>query len=284
MTAFAGDEFTTAEFVFTWEVRSVNHRFLDISLRLPDMFRFLEPEIRATISSYVKRGKLDCTLTCKKAEHLDAEIRINHGAVRALLAAANEIEAAMSKSVGFSALDVLCWPGIREEPGADMENLKTSTIASLQQALTKLLEAREREGAGMAQMIEERCQGVLSQVAIARGRIPEVLEKLRQKLRARLLELVQEPEFDRLEQELVYFAQKLDVDEELDRLDTHTREVARLLTEKAPVGRRLDFLLQEMNREANTVGSKSADAVMTRVSVDLKVLIEQMREQVQNIE
>lgn len=284
MTAFSGGEADNEEYRVSWELRSVNHRYLDISLRLPEMVRFLEPDIRAAISSRLKRGKLDGSLTVKKAERIGGDLRVDHVAVRALLAAAYGIESRMVNPAPFTALDVLQWPGVRQESEADMERLKDIVLSSIEDTLKRMVDMREREGARLAQLIEERCRGVKTRIEAARQRMPGVLQHLKAKLRERVLEAVPAPDAERLEQELVYLVQKLDVDEELDRLDSHLEEVGRALTQTEPAGRRLDFLMQEMNREANTLGSKSSDAVMTKISVELKVLIEQMREQVQNIE
>ncbi len=190
----------------------------------------------------------------------------------------------MLAPLSFSALDVLAFPGVQQESDNDREQLTSAISALVDQTLTQLLEVREREGAQLGELIAERCLKMQEFVAVAAKRLPEVLLQLRGKLQDRIAELVAEPDFDRLEQELVFLAQKLDISEELDRLETHIAEVRRVLKQKEPVGRRLDFLMQELNREANTLGSKSADKEMTRISIELKVLIEQMREQIQNVE
>ncbi|MGZ8190856.1 MAG: YicC/YloC family endoribonuclease, partial [Methylococcaceae bacterium] len=176
------------------------------------------------------------------------------------------------------------FPGIQQEPGADKEQLTEGIIHLVRQTLTHALEVREREGNQLKSLIEERCVRMQGFVVLAGQRLPEVLLLIRNKLKDRIIELVEQPDFDRLEQELVILAQKLDIAEELDRLETHITEVLRVLTQSEPVGRRLDFLMQELNREANTLGSKSADKEMTQIAIELKVLIEQMREQIQNIE
>jgi conserved hypothetical protein TIGR00255 len=201
-----------------------------------------------------------------------------------LLAATATIEQHMLGPLSFSALDVLAFPGIQQEPDIDKEQLNQGIAALVNETLAQLLEVREREGAQLKLLIEERTAKMLNFVALAGQRMPEVLLLIRNKLKDRITELVAQPDFDRLEQELVLLAQKLDISEELDRLETHINEVLRVLNQKDPVGRRLDFLMQELNREANTLGSKSADKEMTKIAIELKVLIEQMREQIQNIE
>jgi uncharacterized protein (TIGR00255 family) len=285
MTAFAGAEREILGWLFTWEVRTVNHRYLDISLRLPDAFRFLETDIRGRIGASLKRGRADCTLAWKKTEQGEAAIRLNRALVAQLLATAREVETLHGSPLApFDAFEVLQWPGALHEPEADRERLGVHVLELLEESLALCLAGRETEGRQLAVLIEDRCQKIRELVGTARSRLPEVLQAVRAKVVARLAEVSANPDTDRLEQEMVYLAQKLDVAEELDRLDTHIQEVLRALKQKEPVGRRLDFLLQEMNREANTLGSKSADAETTRISVDLKVLIEQVREQIQNIE
>jgi uncharacterized protein (TIGR00255 family) len=285
MTAFAGAEREIPGWLFSWELRSVNHRYLDISLRLPDAFRFLEPEIRSRIGAIIKRGRIDCTLSWKKTEQGEAAIRVNRALVAQLLAAAREVEALNgSPLAAFDAFEVLQWPGALHEPEADREQLAAAVLELLDDTLQRAVAGREAEGRQLAGLVEDRCLKLKEHAAAARTRLPEVLQAVRTRVVARLAEISANPDADRLEQEMVYLAQKLDVAEELDRLDAHAGEVLRTLKQKEPVGRRLDFLLQEMNREANTLGSKSADAETTRASVEMKVLIEQMREQIQNIE
>ncbi|MFI3119224.1 MAG: YicC/YloC family endoribonuclease [Methylococcaceae bacterium] len=284
MTAFAGNETEIGDLTISCELRSVNHRYCDISLRLPDRLRFAEADLRSAIAAKINRGKVECSLSYKKQAKNGQSFTINTDAVATLLAAAAGIERQMLGPLSFSALDVLAFPGIQQEPDIDKEQLNLSIATLVNQSLLQLLEAREREGAQLKLLIEDRCEKMLSFAALAGKRLPEVLLLIRNKLKDRITELVVQPDFDRLEQELVLLAQKLDVSEELDRLETHINEVLRVLKQKDPVGRRLDFLMQELNREANTLGSKSTDKEMTRIAIELKVLIEQMREQVQNIE
>ncbi|MCF7964356.1 MAG: YicC family protein [Methylobacter tundripaludum] len=284
MTAFAGNETEIGDLTISCELRSVNHRYCDISLKLPDRLRFVEADLRSAIAAKINRGKVECSLSYKKQAKSGQNFIINADAVTTLLAAASAIEQQMPAPLSFSALDVLAFPGIQQEPDIDKEQLSKGIAALVDQTLAQLLEAREREGAQLKFLIEERCTKMLSFVVSAGKRMPEVLLLIRNKLKDRITELVAQPDFDRLEQELVLLTQKLDIAEELDRLETHITEVLRVLQQKDPVGRRLDFLMQELNREANTLGSKSADKEMTKIAIELKVLIEQMREQVQNIE
>jgi uncharacterized protein (TIGR00255 family) len=283
MTAFAGSEAEIGDLTINCELRSVNHRYCDISLKLPERLRFVEADIRSAIAARLKRGKIECTLNYKK-QSVAQTYDVNMAAVKGLLAATAEIEQQMNTPQPFSALEILAFPGIQQEAETNKALLQAGIKELIDQALVGMLAAREREGMQLGRLIEDRCAKALLLVSAAEKRMPEVLKQLREKLTVRIAELVAEPDFDRLEQELVLLAQKLDVAEELDRLKTHVEEVLRVLKQNEAIGRRLDFLMQEMNREANTLGSKSADKEMTRISIDLKVLIEQMREQIQNIE
>ncbi|MEQ1621557.1 MAG: YicC/YloC family endoribonuclease [Methylococcales bacterium] len=284
MTAFAGSEIEIGNLTLTCELRSVNHRYSDINLKLPERLRFIESDLRTQIAAKISRGKIECSLNYKKQAKDGQTFIINSQAVDALLTATNAIERQMSAPLAFSALDVLAFPGIQQEPETDKEELAAAITTLVKQTLVQLHEVREREGAQLKLLLEDRCHKMQFYVAAAGKRLPEVLNALRRKLKDRIKELVSEPNFDRLEQELVLLAQKLDISEELDRLHTHISEVLRVLNQPEPVGRRLDFLMQELNREANTLGSKSQDKDMTQISIELKVLIEQMREQIQNIE
>ena len=284
MTAYAGNEARIGDLTLNCELRSVNHRYCDITLKLPDHLRFLEADLRSIIAAKINRGKVECALSYKKLSQDDQNFHINIDAVKALLAATHLIEEQMQVSLSFSALDVLAFSGIQQEPVTDKTRLNEAITHLVKQTLAQFLQAREREGAQLKALLEERCLKMQGFVVLANKRMPEVLLLIRNKVTDKIVELVAEPDFDRLEQELVYLAQKLDITEELDRLNTHITEVVRVLKEKEPVGRRLDFLMQELNREANTLGSKSTDKEMTQIAIELKVLIEQMREQIQNIE
>lgn len=265
------------------ELRSVNHRYTDISVKLPERLRFAEIDVRRLIAEKLKRGKIECVLSYKKQLN-GSGFGINPEFVDKLLALTRNIESRMTNPVPFSALEVLAFPGVQQENETDKEVLGEKIVQLLDDTLDKMLATRAREGAQLAMLLTERCDRINQLVAAAHLRMPEVLKALRTRLTTRIVELVAEPNFDRLEQELVLLAQKLDVSEELDRLETHVTEVLHTIRQSEPSGRRLDFLMQEMNREANTLGSKSADREMTQISIDLKVLIEQMREQIQNIE
>ena len=284
MTAFASSKAEIDNLTINCELRSVNHRYCDISLKLPERLRFTEAEIRPLIASVLKRGKIECCLSYKKHANNNQKITIDEDAVKALIFATTKIEEHMHQQQSFSALEVLSFPGIQQEPETNKQSLLAGINSLVADTLNKMIIAREQEGSQLARLIEERCEKVQLLVDLANKRLPEVLENIRTKITTRISELVIEPDFDRLEQEMVYLTQKLDVAEELDRLETHVQEVQSVLTKNEPIGRRLDFLMQEMNREANTLGSKSADKQMTQISIDLKVLIEQMREQIQNIE
>jgi uncharacterized protein (TIGR00255 family) len=244
----------------------------------------METDLRAVLAAKISRGKVECGLSYKKQAKSGQSFNVNIDAVTALLAATDQIEEHMLAPLSFSALDVLAFPGIQQEPSTDNSHLNEEITHLVKQTLAQFLEGREREGAQLKVLIEERCIKMQGFVVLAGHRMPEVLLLIRNKLKDRITELVVQPDFDRLEQELVFLAQKLDITEELDRLDTHITEVLRVLKQKDPAGRRLDFLMQELNREANTLGSKSTDKEMTKIAIELKVLIEQMREQVQNIE
>jgi len=285
MTAFSGAEREIEGWAFAWELRSVNHRYLDIALRLPESFRFLESEVRARIGLGAKRGRLDVSLSQKKAQAGPTGLQLDRELLDKLLAATGEIESLSKHPLGhYTALELLRWPGVLREADTDREQLAPQLLDLLGEAMDKLVAVRATEGAQLAELIEIRCLKMRKHLAEVRARMPEILAALRQKITTRINEVSAQPDQNRLEQELVYLAQKLDVAEELDRLDGHIAETLKTLRQQEPSGRRLDFLLQEMNREANTLGSKSADAETTKASVELKVLIEQMREQIQNIE
>ena len=284
MTAYAGNETLIGDTTLYCELRSVNHRYGDITIKLPEHLRFIEADIRTLIASKISRGKVECAISLKKQANEGLTFNINMNAVTALLDATNQIEELMQASLSFSALDILAFPGIQQEPATDKAKLNEAITHLVNQTLTQFIEVREREGVQLKLLIEERCIKMQGFAELAGQRIPKVLLLIRNKLIDRINELVAQPDFDRLEQELVLLTQKLDITEELDRLNIHINEVLRILNEKEPVGRRLDFLMQELNREANTLGSKSTDKEMTQIAIELKVLIEQVREQIQNIE
>lgn len=284
MTAFALEGGEADGFTFSWELRSVNHRHLDVFLRLPEQLRFMEGDLRNRVGGMVKRGKVDCILQCRRHATGIGTIKVDQDLARQLIETASGVEGLMSKSAPYSALDVLRWPGVMNEADNDPESLRQPIEALLDATLVKLVAVREREGLQLAAHIQSRCVIMRQQADIARVRLPQVLQGLRDRLTTRLADMGINADPGRLEQEMVFYAQKLDVAEELERLSEHLDEVERVLRGNEPVGRRLDFLMQELNREANTLGSKSADAETSRATVEMKVLIEQMREQIQNIE
>ena len=288
MTAFARVEETCDAGTLTWEIRSVNHRYLEPGLKLPDDFKSLEPEIRKLTSQYLKRGKIDLGLRYKLNDAGVGEVRLNEEIVRSLRRVEQNVLNIVHEGSKLSVADILSWPGVIAETEKDLSPLVSLALSSLEKALVQLLETRETEGQALQEMISSRCKQVSDIVKQLRIHRPEMMTAMREKWENNLNEKLKQwsdtADNSRLEQELVILAQKLDVDEELDRIDTHIAEVTKVLKRKEAVGRRLDFLMQELNREANTLGSKSQDSQTTQWSVDLKVLIEQMREQVQNIE
>ncbi len=284
MTAFARVSGKNTEAELTWELRSVNHRYLEAFIRLPDELRAMEPLIRERVNRRLGRGKLECVLRCGWAVQQAAALEIDHERLKAVLEACRQVENRSAEATSPGVIELLRWPGVVREPEPDTAPVQEQALALLDQALDELVATREREGGQIKGLLSARLAAVEQQVEKARQRLPEVQARMRQKLEGRLAELEIQVDNDRLEQELVFLAQKMDVDEELDRLAAHVVEVRRVLEQDEPVGRRLDFLMQEFNREANTLGSKSADGDTTAVSVELKVLIEQMREQVQNVE
>ncbi|MDQ5908802.1 MAG: YicC family protein [Pseudomonadota bacterium] len=284
MTAFARQEQASAWGVIIWELRSVNHRYLETSIRLPEALRSLESLARERIAAKLSRGKVEGTLKLQTTGAALTGITLNPPVVERLLEVAGELEHLMGPGTGLRLIDVLRWPGVVSEAEPDLDEIKLTLLNSLDVALAELVATREREGQRTAELIQQRCVAMSEQVKQVRARRPEVLARWRDKLLGRLADLSAEADPGRLEQELVLVAQRLDVDEELDRLDAHLHEIEAVLKRKEPVGRRLDFLMQELNREANTLSSKSADADTTRASIELKVLIEQMREHIQNIE
>lgn len=283
MTAFARQESQHSWGTVIWEVRSVNHRFLEPHLRIPDQFRELEGTLRERLRKKLSRGKVECTLRFMpdaKAQSL----QINEVFAQQLVEATHQIEAIMGPSQTISPIELLKWPGVLQDAQIDMDEVKSVITQLFDTALDDLVKGREREGQELANLILQRIDGISAVVADVRAKMPTILDNQRNLLRSRVAELGVELDPQRLEQEIVILAQKADVDEEMDRLDTHVQEVRRILKKREPVGRRLDFLMQELNREANTLSSKSIVTDTTQSAVELKVLIEQMREQIQNIE
>jgi uncharacterized protein (TIGR00255 family) len=284
MTAFARESIDTDQGVLMVEIRAVNHRYLDCSFKLPDALRNLEVRLRQQAAAKLARGKVECLIRVQLQGSRGSAIEINQEQLQRVIEAATKVELALSRAQPINPLELLQFPGVCSVAEADEEILQASAAALFDQALDSLLQNRAREGASLAKMIRDRLQQVEAETATTRKLLPELKHQQRARLLARLAELQVEVDNDRLEQELVYLAQKADVDEELDRLQTHVEEVRRTLDQGGPCGRRLDFLMQELNREANTLSSKSIASSSTHSAVQLKVLIEQMREQIQNIE
>ena len=284
MTAFSRRELSDPLGDFTLEIRSVNHRYLDVILRLPEELRSLEPTLRERIAARLGRGKVEVNLRFTPGEGEGEDLPLDDERIRKIAHASRHIDSFLYNPAPVSSLEVLKMPGvIRSEP-LDQARLAEVVGRLLDTALDDLVATREREGARLSQMLRERTRAMRGIVEQVQAKMPEYQQLWRERLLAKLAEVKGELDENRLEQEMVYFAQKTDVAEELDRLQVHLDEVERVLEQDKPVGRRLDFLMQELNREANTLGAKSIHAEMTKASVDLKVLIEQMREQVQNIE
>jgi uncharacterized protein (TIGR00255 family) len=288
MTAFARVQETCDAGTLTWELRSVNHRYLEPGLKLPEDFKALEPEIRKLISQYLKRGKIDLGLRYKLNQTNEGVVRLNEDILHRLRQVEQEVLSIVHEGKKLSVAEILSWPGVIAESENDLSPLVSLALPSLENALKQLVKSRETEGKALQKMISSRCQQIADIVQQLKAHQPTMMSAMREKwennLNDKLKTWSESAGNNRLEQELVILAQKLDVDEELDRIDTHIKEVGKVLKRKEAVGRRLDFLMQELNREANTLGSKSQDSQTTQWSVDLKVLIEQMREQIQNIE
>ncbi|TDK23295.1 YicC family protein [Luteimonas aestuarii] len=282
MTAYASGERTTDRGTLGCEMRAVNHRFLELGARLPEELRALEPAIRERVSARVSRGKVDLVLRLRPAEG-EGGLVVDDALVDRLAQLAIALSARFP-GMHTQFVDLLQYPGVLQSRAADPAALQAEALALVDAVLADFVVAREREGAQLVAAILERVDGIERIAAEVRTLVPAIRAGQRAKLEARLAELAQGADPARVEQELVLSLQKLDVDEELDRLASHVVEIRRVFTQKQPVGRRLDFLLQEFNREANTLGSKSVDARTSNAAVELKVLIDQIREQVQNIE
>lgn len=265
------------------ELRCVNHRYADLSLRLAEELRTIEPRLRDLLHSRVKRGRLECTIRFKPAENT-GPLQLNSDALTGLLAVASGLRDRAPALTPLSVAEVLRWPGVAPGAPVDSEKLEAEALTLAGRTLEELLVTRRREGERLRALIETRLDEARTLCERVREWLPQIAEGQRAKLLARLAELREQTDPSRIEQELLLLLQRQDVAEELDRLGLHIDEVGSTLDQDQAVGRRLDFLMQELNREANTLGSKSADARLARASVDLKVLIEQMREQVQNIE
>jgi uncharacterized protein (TIGR00255 family) len=284
MTAFARVQSQTSAGQLVCELRSINHRYLEYTLRLPEMLHELEVLMRERIRHHIKRGKVECFLRYQPGEVSGVQININAKLAQALCEANETIARLLKNPALINPIDILRWPGILEMTEVDVEAIQKEVMTLLEKGLHDLVEARNREGEQLKKLFIQRLDAMHAELAKARQRLPDIMQSQRDRLITRFTEASLQLDAARLEQELVLFAQKIDVTEEIERLETHITEVHRVLKEGGAMGRRLDFLMQELNREANTLGAKSVDADTTRVAVELKVLIEQMREQVQNVE
>ncbi|WP_348638097.1 YicC/YloC family endoribonuclease [Methylophaga thalassica] len=284
MTAFARHEEQTELGSLSWEIRSVNHRYLEVSFRLEESFRPFEMAMRKLISDTLSRGKVEVALRYRVPEQAQNALQMNVGLAKTVMENYQQLASFTDNAAPIDILRVMQWPGVIQTESLDQDALQATVLNSLKHALDDLVATREREGAALEQMIIQRCEQINDIAEQTKIRLPDILASHRQKLSDRIAELEVSLEPERLEQEMVLLAQKADVAEEIDRLQNHVNEVKHTLKRNEPIGRRLDFLMQELNREANTLGSKSIDTDTTRYSVDLKVLIEQMREQIQNIE
>jgi uncharacterized protein (TIGR00255 family) len=266
------------------ELRSVNHRYLDLTVRLPDEVRMLESALRERLAAELKRGKVECRVAMNRDAAAALDIAVDGKRVARLAAAAADVRHKVPDATPLSVAEILRWPGVLAEPDLPPETLAAKVHELVDEALSDLAAARAREGDKLARLLLARCDDIEAQVARVLPRVPTIHAAYVEKLAARLREAGQDPNEDRLKQELALFATKIDVAEEIARLSTHVVEVRRVLKAGGSAGKRLDFLAQELHREANTLGSKSVDAELSQVALELKVLIEQMREQVQNLE
>ena len=284
MTGFARREAVVTFGTLAWELRSVNHRYLEVALRLPEDLRAGESEIRQTIAASIRRGKVDATLYFRPSTPAMSDLEINQPLLDRLIECATGVKRRIGDDAQLNVVDLMRWPGVVREAERDARPLAAAAQTLLQGTLEALSESRASEGARIGELLLTRAAAIESAADRLTARLPEVRSRIRAKLLDRLRQVAAEPHQERLEQEIVFVLQRMDVDEELDRLRSHVAETRKVIDADEPAGRRLDFLMQEFNREANTLSSKSQDAETTRSAVDMKVLIEQMREQVQNIE
>ncbi len=284
MTSFARRTIHKDWGTATWEIRAVNHRYLELGVRLPDPFHELEGPVRERISSSMRRGKVECNLKYQWGIRAPLSLSLNQELIKELAKAAHEASQLWQNPTQTNLIEILSWPGVLQSSEVGMEPVHQDVLTLLDTSLHDVNSMRKREGQALQRFIEERLDTVLTEIEKIKMRIPLILNNQRTKLLTRIADLNIELNPERLEQECLLLAQKTDVTEELDRLQTHVKEVRHVLKSESSIGRQLDFLMQELNREANTLGSKSIDAELSHAAVNLKVLIEQMREQVQNIE
>lgn len=283
MTAYARREIKGDWGSAAWELRSVNQRYLETYIRLPEQFRSLEPVVRERIRSRLTRGKVECNLRFDLDPGAQSALQLNEKLAKQLVEAAQWVK--MQSDEGeINPLEVLRWPGVMLAEEQDLDAISNELLVALETALDDFISARESEGAALKTMIEQRLDGVSAEVIKVRAQMPNILQWQRERLVSKLEDAQVQLENTRLEQELVLMAQRVDVAEELDRLEAHVKETHKIMKKEEAVGRRLDFMMQEFNRESNTLASKSINADVTTSAIELKVLIEQMREQIQNIE
>ncbi|MBE1298413.1 MAG: YicC family protein [Alteromonadaceae bacterium] len=283
MTAFARKEIKASWGTAIWEIRSVNQRYLETFFRLPEQFRGLEPILRERFRSKLNRGKVECNLRFSTENAEAGKITLNQDLAKQILAAADWVQS-HGQSTGVNPVDILRWPGVVAAEEADSDAIQKDLLAGLDGALEDFLQARASEGKSLESMITSRLDAILVEVDKVDAQMPEVLKWQKEKIVTKFEEAKIELEENRVEQEMIMMAQKLDVAEELDRLKAHTKETQKIMKKGGACGRRLDFMMQEFNRESNTLASKSINSEVTQSAVEMKVLIEQMREQIQNIE
>lgn len=285
MTGFARREASGPWGQLTCEVRSVNHRYLEPGFRLPEELRGLEGELRQTLPKLLRRGKVDCTVHLRATREAERELQVDEATLKRVLERVRDIASrAGGTAVSLDPIDVLRWPGVLQDSAPDNDALAAATRALFKDSVHELVAMRAREGERLRELVLQRCEALVGLIGSARAQLPELLDRAHHRLQTRLVELGATVEATRFEQEVALLLQRADVDEELDRLDAHLAEIRRVLDGEEAGGRRLDFLMQELHREANTFSSKSQELDSTRLAVDMKVLIEQLREQVQNIE
>jgi len=284
MTAYARKEVKGDWGSAVWEIRSVNQRYLETYFRMPEQFRGLEPVLRERFRKRLARGKVECNLRFEANPAAKGELSINEALASQVIKAAEQVMHMTGELSRINPFQVMQWPGVMETPEQDMDAVNKVLLEAFDGAMDEFIEARAREGENMKALIEQRLEAITSEVVKVRARMPEILEWQRERLFSKFEDAKVELDPSRIEQELILLAQKSDVAEELDRLDSHVKETTNILKKGGAVGRRLDFMMQEFNRESNTLASKSISTDITASGVELKVLIEQMREQIQNIE
>ncbi|KGK15385.1 YicC/YloC family endoribonuclease [Vibrio navarrensis] len=284
MTGYARKEVKSDWGTAVWEIRSVNQRYLETYFRLPEQFRGLEPLLRDRFRQRLARGKVECNLRLEANPAAKSELKINEALAKQVIKAAEQVMHMTGELSRINPFQVMQWPGVMETPEQDMDTINKALLAAFDEALAEFIESRGREGDNMKALIEQRLEAISAEVVKVRARMPEILQWQRERLLGKFEEAKIELDATRVEQELILLAQKSDVAEELDRLDSHVKEARNVLKKGGACGRKLDFMMQEFNRESNTLASKSIATDITASGVELKVLIEQMREQIQNIE